>query len=137
MLSLSVDSTSKSGYFLFNEYLGATVRLYDVCETSRHCCVPAINTSTVPTAVAVVLLRVHWFVADQARCVFVGVRLYNVCGVGAAGCGSINLLATETRKQRSSASYASLLGCMRCAPVCEVDCDSSVACSVGVSMRLL
>ena len=27
----------------------------------------------------------------------------------AAGCGNINLLATATRKQRSSASYASLL----------------------------
>ena len=39
----------------------------------------------------------------------------------AAGCGSVNLLATETRKQRSSASYASLFGCMRCAPMCEVE----------------
>ena len=58
-------------------------------------------------------------------------------GLAAAGCGSINLLATETRKQRSSISYASLLGCMRCAPVCEVDCDRRIACSVGVSVRLL
>ena len=49
-----------------------------------------------------------------------------------------HLLATETRKQRSSASYASLLGCMRCAPMmCEVDCDRRMACSVGVSVRLL
>ena len=58
-------------------------------------------------------------------------------GLAAAGCGSINLLATETRKQRSSVSYASLLGCMRCAPVCEVDCERRMACSVGVSVRLL
>ena len=58
-------------------------------------------------------------------------------GLAAAGCGSINLLATETRKQRSSISYASLLGCMRCAPVCEVDCERRMACSVGVSVRLL
>ena len=137
MLSLSVDNTSKSRYFLFNEYLGATVWLYDICETSRHCCVPAVNTSTVPTSVTMVLLRVHWFVADEARCAFVGARLYNVCGVGAAGWRSINLLATETRKQRSSASYALLLCCMRCAPVCEGDCERRIACSVGVSVRLL
>ena len=56
-------------------------------------------------------------------------------GFAAAGCGSINLLANETRKQRSSASYASLLGCMRCAPVCEVDCERTIACSVGVSVK--
>ena len=56
-------------------------------------------------------------------------------GLAAAGCGSINLLATETRKQRSSTSYASLLGCMRWAPVCEVDCERRIACSVGVSVR--
>ena len=43
---------------------------------------PAVDTSTVPTSVAAVLLRVHWFVADQARCAFVGARLYNVCGIG-------------------------------------------------------
>ena len=28
------------------------------------------------------------------------------------GCGNMSLLVTDTRKQRSSASYASLLGCM-------------------------
>ena len=32
---------------------------------------------------------------------------------------------------------ASLLGCMRCAPVCDVDCERRIACSVGVSVRLL
>ena len=85
---------------------------------------PAINTSTVPTAVAVMLLRIHRFVADHARCTFVGARLYHICGVGGRRVqGDINLLTTETRKQRSSVSYASLLGCMRCAPVCEVDCE--------------
>ena len=51
-----------------------------ICETSRHCCMSAVNTSSVPTSVAMVLLRVHWFVADQARCAFVGARLYNVGG---------------------------------------------------------
>ena len=56
--------------------------------------------------------------------------------LGAAGCGSINLLATETRKQPSSDSYAQLHGCMRCAPVCEVDCDRRKARSEGVSARL-
>ena len=56
--------------------------------------------------------------------------------LGAAGCGIVNLLATETQKQRSSASYASLLGCMRCAPVCEVDCERSTEHSTGVSVRL-
>ena len=87
---------------------------------------PAVNTSSVPTSVAIVLLRVHWFAVDEARCAFVGARLYNVCGVG-----SINLLATETRKQRSPVSHASLLGCMRCAPVYEVDCDRRMAPSTG------
>ena len=43
---------------------------------------PAVNISSVPTSVAMVLLRVHRFVADQARCAFVGARLYNACGVG-------------------------------------------------------
>ena len=41
MLSLSVDNTSMSWYFLFNEYVRAAMRLYDVCETSRpllHAC---------------------------------------------------------------------------------------------------
>ena len=81
MLSLSIDNMSKSWYFLFNEYLGATERLYDICEASRHCCMAAVNTSSVPTSLGMVLLRVHWFVADQARCAFVGARLYNACGV--------------------------------------------------------
>ena len=54
----------------------------------------------------------------------------------AAGCGSINLLATATWKQRSSALYASLLGCMRCAPVGEVDCEMSTERSTSVSVRL-
>ena len=51
-------------------------------ETSRHCCMPAVNTSSVSTSVAVVLLCVRWFVTDQARCAFVGARQYNVCSIG-------------------------------------------------------
>ena len=39
--------------------------------------------------------------------------------LGAAWCGDIDLLATATRKQRSSALYASLLGCTRWALVCD------------------
>ena len=135
MLSLSVDNTSMSWYFLFNEYVRAAMRLYDVCETSRHCCMPAVSTSSVPTSVGMVLLRVHWFVADQARCAFVGARLYHICGVGSRQVREHQSPA-ETRKQRSSASYASLLGCMRCAPVCEVDCDRRLARSTGMSARL-
>ena len=98
---------------------------------------PAVNSSTVPTAVEMMLLRVHWFVADHESCTVVGEDCTTSAALGAAGCGIINLLATETRKQRSSASYASMLGCMRCAPVCEVDCDGRMACSVGVPVRLL
>ena len=84
---------------------------------------PAVNTSSVPTSAAMVLLRVHWFVADQARCAFVVARLYNAWRWEPLDAGASTSWLTETRKQRSSASYASLLGCMRCAPVCEVDCE--------------
>ena len=58
------------------------VRLNDVRKASRHCCMPAVNTSSVPTSVAVMLLRIHWFVADEDCGTFLGARLYNVCGVG-------------------------------------------------------
>ena len=58
-------------------------------------------------------------------------------GLAEAGCGSINLLATETRKQRPPISYAPLFGCMKCAPVCEVDCERKMAYSINVSVRLL
>ena len=40
----------------------------------------AINT-TVPTAVAVMLLRVHWFVADHTRRTCVRAKLNHTCSV--------------------------------------------------------
>ena len=133
ILTLTVHNTSKSRYILFNEYLGAAVY---VCETSRHCCVPAVDTSSEPTYIAMVLLRVRWFVADQAAALFVGAGLYKrLWRWGAPGAGAST--SWLLRKQRSSASYASLLGCMRCAPVCEVDCDGRMARSPGMSARLL
>ena len=52
-------------------------------------------------------------------------------GLAAAGCGSINLLATETRK-----CFTAWLHEARTS-VCEVDCERRIACSVGVSVRLL
>ena len=42
---------------------------------------PAINTSSIPTSVAVMLLYVHCLVADEACCAFVRARLYNVCSI--------------------------------------------------------
>ena len=63
----TMESSNRAGeswHLLFNEYLGATVRVYDICETSGHRCMPAVDNSVVPTTTAVVLLCVHWFVAD-------------------------------------------------------------------------
>ena len=57
---------------------------------------PAVNTSSEPTSEAVVLLCVHWFVADQARCAFFGWQdCTTSVALGAAGCG--NLLATDAK----------------------------------------
>ena len=67
LFSLSIDNTGESRYFLFNEYLDDTMGLNNARKASLHCCMSAINTSSVPTAVAVMLLRVHWFVADDTR----------------------------------------------------------------------
>ena len=83
MFSLSVDNTGESGYQLFNGYLGATMRLNDIRKASPNSCMLAINTSSIPTAVAVMLLRVHWFVADDTRrTFFFFAKLYHICSVG-------------------------------------------------------
>ena len=60
------------------------VRLGPSCPHDGHWCggMPAVNTSSVPTSVAVMLFGVHWFVADEARCTFVGAVMYHVCRVG-------------------------------------------------------
>ena len=57
------------------------LRSEDISKASGHCSTPAIDASAVPTSVAMVLFGVHWFVADEARCAFIGARLYNACGV--------------------------------------------------------
>ena len=102
MLSLSVDSTGKGRYFLFNKYFDPTVRLNDIRKASRQCCMPAINTSSLPTSVAVMLFRVHWFVTNEARCAFVGARLYHICGFGSC----------RVRKRGSSDPQPHTLHCL-------------------------
>ena len=84
VFSLSIDNTGESRYLLFNEYLDATLRLDDVRKASHHSCMPAINTYTIPTAVAVMLFRVPCFVADDTSRTCVRAKLYHICSVG--GC---------------------------------------------------
>ena len=51
------------------EYHGATVGADSTvkqCTVMATECMPTVNTSPIPTSVAVVLLCVHWFVADEA-----------------------------------------------------------------------
>ena len=92
MFSLSVDNMGESRYLLYNEHLGATMRLNDIRKASPNSCMPAINTSSVPTAVAVMLLRVHWFVADDTRRTFVWDKTVpHLQRWWPSGCGSINL----------------------------------------------
>ena len=43
---------------------------------------PAVDTSDVPTTVAVVLQYIRWFGTDLARCAFVGAGPNHICGVG-------------------------------------------------------
>ena len=128
MLSLSVDNTGEGRYFLFNKYFDPTVRMSDIRKASRHCCMPAVNTSSVPTSVTVVLLRIHWFVADEARCAFGWGRTvprlqrWELPGAEAS---------TSWLPRRGSSDLQPhtlhCLVCMRCAPVCEVDCDKRMA----------
>ena len=80
MFNPSVDNTGESRYFLFNEYLDATMRLNDVRKACPHSCMLAINTSTMSTAVAVMLFQVHWIVADDTRRTFVRAKLCRVGG---------------------------------------------------------
>ena len=48
----------------------------------------ATNTSTVATAVAVMLLRVHWFVADHTpAALLLGQNCTTSTALGTAGCG--------------------------------------------------
>ena len=75
-------SRSKSRYLLLNEHLGATLRFNDVSKASPNNCMPAINTSSISTAVAVMLFGVHWFVADDTRRTVVRARLYHIYSVG-------------------------------------------------------
>ena len=60
---------------------------------------PAIYTSTVPTAVAEMLLRVHWFVADHTRRTFVlGKTVTHLQRWGPPGAGaSISWLLKNTK----------------------------------------
>ena len=77
-----IHPSMRAGTFLFNGYLGATMRLNDVRNASPNSCMPAINNSSIPTAVAVMLFRVHWFVADDTRRTFVRAKLDHICSVG-------------------------------------------------------
>ena len=82
VFSLSVDNTGESKYFLFNEYLCATMRLNDVRKASPNRCMPAINTSTVPTAVAVMLLRVQLVCCRSHPPHFCWAKQYHICSAG-------------------------------------------------------
>ena len=82
MFSLSVDNTGESRYSLFNKYFDPTVRLYDICETSPNSGMPAVNTSSISAAIAVMLFRIQRFVANNTRCAFVGAKLCQICRVG-------------------------------------------------------
>ena len=135
MFSLTVDNTGESRYFLFNEHLDATMGLNNVRKASPHSCMRAINTSSTPTAATVMLFRVHWFVADDTRRTFVGAKLY-LQGWRLPGAGA-SIFWPLKHENSDPQPRTLLLGCMFCAPVCEVDCDRNMACSVGVSMKLL
>ena len=78
MFSLSVDNTSEGRYFLFNIYFDPAVRVYDIRKTSCQCCMSAINTSSIATAITVMLFRVKRFVANNTCGTFVGAKLNNV-----------------------------------------------------------
>ena len=83
-----------------------------------------------------VLLWVHWFVADEARCTFVGAGLVNVCSIGSRQVWQHQSPGYRNAEATILGLVASLLGCMKCAPVCEVDCERSTARSKGVLVRL-
>ena len=90
---------------MFNVNLGAVVRLEDVGKAPGHAGMPAVNAAAVPASVAMVAGErpLVWHMSAPLR--FCWCRLWRCLeGSGAAGCGSLCLLATDTRKQRSSAS---------------------------------
>ena len=80
---------------------------------------------------------IHGFGTELARCVFVKgrsephLRDWKLQGMAA----SVSWLR-QHGKQRSSASYASLVGCMRWGSVCEADWERSTALSTGDVVRL-
>ena len=82
VLRLSVNNTSKGGYFLFNIYFDPTVRMNDIRKATRQCCMSAINTSSISTAIAVMLFRVKRFVANNTCGTFVGAKLNYIRRVG-------------------------------------------------------
>ena len=67
VLPLTVYDTTDSWDLLFKEHLGATVWVYHVSQAPGHCGMPAVDTSAVPTTIAVVLLYIHRFGADLTR----------------------------------------------------------------------
>ena len=75
VFSLSVNNTRKGRYFLFNIYFDPAVRMNDIRKASCQCCMSAINTSSISTAIAVMLLRIQRFVANDTCRTFVGAKL--------------------------------------------------------------
>ena len=82
VFSLSVNNTSKGRYFLFNKYFDPTVRMNDIRKASRQCCMSAINTSSISTAIAMMLFRIERFVANDTCGTFVGAKLNHIRRVG-------------------------------------------------------
>ena len=84
VFSLSVNDTSKGRYFLFNKYFGTTVRMNDICKASGQCCMSAINTYSISSAIAMMLFRIDRFIANDTCRTFVGAKLYHICRVGSS-----------------------------------------------------
>ena len=82
VFSLSVNDTSKGKYFLFNIYFDPAVRMNDIRKASRQCCTSAINTSSLSTAIAVMLFRIKRFAANNTCGTFVGAKLNHIRRVG-------------------------------------------------------
>ena len=82
MLPLTVHDAGESLHLLFNEHLGATVRVCHISKASGYRGMPAVDASTVPTTTAVVLLYIHRFPTDLTSCAFVGSRLNHICSIG-------------------------------------------------------
>ena len=98
MLDLVAHHTGEAWHGLLSVFHGVTLRLNDISKASGHCSVPAINTAAVPTP------RSSVTGGDPLLCHRMGQAEATREGSGAAGCGSMSLLAMDTRNQRSSAS---------------------------------